>query len=556
MRTYRPASAPAYRPGLPASEVHSSLREAVAEMRHAERNAVLWFSEVLRRKLYRELGHASIHDYASQALGFSQSKTYQFIKLSGSLESLPKLRQAILTGDVTWTKARGIVGVATAKTEEDWVEKAKTSSRRELEQKVAETKRRATAVRKSGVRRREAAGQKTLDLSTPAGSVAAGSVAAGSAAAGSATLGSATSGSAVASSRPNGGAADGITEPGTNAAMNSGVPDADMATEVPVTVQLRLSPIQYARLAALTEKARKLGHHEPREELILAGLESLVTTQTLRTKAARRAKASRRAGAKDPAKAKGRAKATATSSATDRAKGSLQSTDTRRSHGSDGDAAPDHVVYLNSPYQVVVYRCESCGKAHVPTSQGERTVDMATLEAMLCDAQICAPGTHKRSAIPPSVRRRVFERDGYRCTVAGCGSTHDLIIHHDDKVEFGGSNDIKNLRTMCGSCHRWLHRKEWTAERVRRMREAARETAAKAGRKTAGETTRKAADKIIGKVSGDSTRVQNRGKKGIRKNICDSTRVQNRANTRRSYRGRGKMEGRGRYPRKGAGPTT
>jgi len=489
-------------------------------MRHAERNAVLWFSEVLRRKLYREFGHASIHDYASNALGFSQSKTYQFINLSGSLESLPKLRQAILTGDVTWTKARGIVGVATAKTEEDWVEKAKTSSRRELEQKVAETKRRATAVRKSGVRRREAAGQKTLDLSTPERSAA--------------------NGSAVAGPRPNRGAANPNAGAGTEALGCRSVPEADMAAEVPVTVQLRLSPVQYARLEALTEKARKVGRRAPREELILAGLESLVVAETLRAKAARSEKAVRRA------------------------KANPRANDTRRSPGSNGNAAPDHVVYLNSPYQVVVYQCESCGKAHVPTSQGDRTIDMVALEAMLCDAQICAPGVHKRSAIPPSVRRRVFERDGYRCTVAGCGSTHNLIIHHDDEVTAGGSNDIDNLRTMCGACHRWLHRKEWKAERARRMREAAaeaaaeaaRKSAAKAGRKTAGETTRKAADKIIGKVSGGSTRVQNRGKKGIRKNICDSTRVQNRANTRRSYRGRGKMEGRGRYPRKGAGPTT
>jgi len=78
-----------YRPGLPAGEVHEHLRSAVADMRLAARNAVLWFSEVLKRKLYRELGHPSIHDYASNALGFSRSKTYQFIRLSGSLASLP-----------------------------------------------------------------------------------------------------------------------------------------------------------------------------------------------------------------------------------------------------------------------------------------------------------------------------------------------------------------------------------------------------------------------------------------------------------------------------------
>ena len=82
---------PAYRPGLPAIEVHEHLREAVGEMRLAERNAVFWFSEVLRRKLFRELGYASIHAYGSEALGFSRSKTYHFIRLCESFESLPRL---------------------------------------------------------------------------------------------------------------------------------------------------------------------------------------------------------------------------------------------------------------------------------------------------------------------------------------------------------------------------------------------------------------------------------------------------------------------------------
>ncbi|MBC8367262.1 hypothetical protein H8E52_07625, partial [bacterium] len=51
-------------------------------MRKAESAAVTLFAEILRGKLYRGLGYASIHLYAEEALGFSRSKTYEFIRLA------------------------------------------------------------------------------------------------------------------------------------------------------------------------------------------------------------------------------------------------------------------------------------------------------------------------------------------------------------------------------------------------------------------------------------------------------------------------------------------
>ena len=46
---------------LGAEEVHRRLQEALADLRRAERNAVLGFAEVWRRRLYRKLGYGSIH---------------------------------------------------------------------------------------------------------------------------------------------------------------------------------------------------------------------------------------------------------------------------------------------------------------------------------------------------------------------------------------------------------------------------------------------------------------------------------------------------------------
>jgi len=125
---------------LSAREVHTRLQRALTDLQRAERNAVLWFAEVMRRELYRELGYGSIYHYATEALGFSKSKTAQFIRLTLSLEELPVLRQAVANGDVSWTKAREVVTVATPKTEGQWVKAAQSSTRRELEQQIATVK--------------------------------------------------------------------------------------------------------------------------------------------------------------------------------------------------------------------------------------------------------------------------------------------------------------------------------------------------------------------------------------------------------------------------------
>ena len=65
---------------------HAAYDEGInAVMDAARHTAVLWFGEIMQRELYFELGHSSIQQYAAQGLGFSRSKTYQFIRLAGDL---------------------------------------------------------------------------------------------------------------------------------------------------------------------------------------------------------------------------------------------------------------------------------------------------------------------------------------------------------------------------------------------------------------------------------------------------------------------------------------
>jgi 5-methylcytosine-specific restriction endonuclease McrA len=220
---------------LPAIEVETRLRDALRDLDTARKNAVMWFAEILARKLYLEFDCSSIHHYARQRLGFSRARTAYFLRLCRSFEQLPALRESVASGAVPWTKAREVVKVATPQTESFWVEQAQTVGRRELERRVAATRGAAKA-------RRRAPGQGELLVANAV-----------------AQVGAALGGSGV----------DPVGQ-----AM------ADPIVEVPVTVSFTLSPEQYARYEAMLEAARRNGYRGSREELFLAAWEMITRVDT------------------------------------------------------------------------------------------------------------------------------------------------------------------------------------------------------------------------------------------------------------------------------------
>ena len=141
MAANRLPSLPAFAPGRPAAGVDASLRQALSVCDRARECAVLWFADVQRRRLYRTLGHASLQLYATQALGFSDNRYWQFKRLVDDLDRLQALRSAVVAGDLGWTKAQQVARVATPATQAAWVGRAKAVGRRELEREVRAARR-------------------------------------------------------------------------------------------------------------------------------------------------------------------------------------------------------------------------------------------------------------------------------------------------------------------------------------------------------------------------------------------------------------------------------
>ncbi|MBC8426791.1 HNH endonuclease [bacterium] len=204
---------------MSAATIHARLLSALRELRRAERNAVLLFGEVMRRELFKELGYATIQIYAVEALGFTPSKTSQFVRLAGALKSLPRLRRSVASGELGWTKAREVAKVATPRSESNWIAVAKRSSSRGLEREVRAARQRTRAAAR-------VEGQAALAL--------------------------------------------------------EGADAASAPEPAPITVTVSFTPEQYARYEALVETIRKRGGRRDssvrgmaRAELLLAALNDL-----------------------------------------------------------------------------------------------------------------------------------------------------------------------------------------------------------------------------------------------------------------------------------------
>ena len=66
------------------------------------------------------------------------------------------------------------------------------------------------------------------------------------------------------------------------------------------------------------------------------------------------------------------------------------------------------------------------------------------------------------------LRRRVLDRDGWRCRK--CGRAGRMEVDHVVPVKAGGTDDLDNLRAICRDCHIARHKrkrteveKEWDA---------------------------------------------------------------------------------------------
>ncbi|MDJ0864515.1 MAG: HNH endonuclease signature motif containing protein [Myxococcota bacterium] len=72
---------------------------------------------LVERKLYETLGYRGLGDYAREHLGVGPRTVREWARVWRGLRELPLLRDAVLSGEISWAVARLIVGLATPDTQ-------------------------------------------------------------------------------------------------------------------------------------------------------------------------------------------------------------------------------------------------------------------------------------------------------------------------------------------------------------------------------------------------------------------------------------------------------
>ena len=72
--------------------------------------------------------------------------------------------------------------------------------------------------------------------------------------------------------------------------------------------------------------------------------------------------------------------------------------------------------------------------------------------------------TIKRNPINAALRHEAFIRDGYRCLECGASNQDtSLEVDHIIPVSQGGTDELKNLQTLCMQCNRTKSNRAWKA---------------------------------------------------------------------------------------------
>jgi len=85
---------------------------------------------------YQHYGHSDLFSYCVQALKMTQSQAFTFIRVSRKAVEVPKLKEAVQSKKISISSAKVIASVITPQNQQDWITKAETLSKNDLEREI------------------------------------------------------------------------------------------------------------------------------------------------------------------------------------------------------------------------------------------------------------------------------------------------------------------------------------------------------------------------------------------------------------------------------------
>ena len=103
---------------------------------HAELLNVI--SEIDETRSYLELGYSSLWDYVTRELDMTAHQAHQFVSVTRKAKEVPTLKEKVIQGEITLTKAALIVPEIKIENQNLWLAKAETNTAREIKRAVTE----------------------------------------------------------------------------------------------------------------------------------------------------------------------------------------------------------------------------------------------------------------------------------------------------------------------------------------------------------------------------------------------------------------------------------
>src|SRR5262252_2529641 len=124
--------------GLDWKAVDRALRSIRRRRAALDAEEARWLREAEGLQIWRPLGMVSILDYLERVLGYAPRTAQDRLRVARALGDLPRLGDALASGELTFSAVRELTRVATPATEASWIAAATGKNLRQIEELVAD----------------------------------------------------------------------------------------------------------------------------------------------------------------------------------------------------------------------------------------------------------------------------------------------------------------------------------------------------------------------------------------------------------------------------------
>jgi len=404
-------------------EIDRALRSIATQRSGLDVEEAKWLRIADSEGVWHALGFVHGLEYLEEVFGYRPRTAKERLRVARELGDLPELAQALGSGELNYSVVRELSRVATPETVARWIDRARGRTLRDVEQMVSG--------RKKGDDPDDAPDPALVDhdvhLELDAESHALWR----------------------------------DLRKGLEEELGRSLDDKQLILELharafapPVTDNAEASQVDAEASSANAEaSAANAEASSANAEASSANAEASAANAEASSANAEASSANAEASAANAAASAANAEASSANAAASAA--NAEASATRAAGTGTGSPVPSHPVR----HMVHTSTCPDCRRAWRDGAGLPIQIDTRTLERARCDALVCDEDreTTATQVIPERIRRKVMERDRWKCTFPACRSARHLEVHHVRHREDGGDNDPANLTALCSGHHALHH---------------------------------------------------------------------------------------------------